>query len=233
VLKLKLAQLPDSVRGIYGPNKSLMPARARYLHPEAARSYMQMHDEAHIVCSDVFRSAEASLAAIQVKTGVQPPGFSGHNYGFSVDVAVDQMLKERSWTYTQLRDYMSSHHWVGHRRDGKRGSEDWHFNYLGASRNAALSRVEDQIPGTWSRAVEHMILLNYDGAFRMSAEDTQSALKKLGMYKGAIDGELGQLSRAAALAFARAWKLHENTVYTLRFFRTLAYVAADIVIVAA
>ena len=97
-MKLKLTPLPATVLGIYGPSKDTLPERMRYLHPEAAASYLKLDAGPHrLRVSDMWRSAEASMRARNEKRGVQAPGRSGHNYGFCIDLDVDWMLKQHGW----------------------------------------------------------------------------------------------------------------------------------------
>ena len=197
------------------------------MHPAAFTSFMKLDQETPCVFSDIFRSAESSLAAVEAGRGAQPPGFSGHNFGFSVDVAVDETLKLRKWTYDQLLNTLALHGWHCFRRDKIRGAEDWHFNYLGTdafSSNILLGLKN----GAWAVAAEAVIQRYYGDKLTLDKFQIQRCLSKLGMYRGLIDGDLGALSRQAAGAFGRAWNVPAD--FGVKFQRTLAYVSAELVI---
>lgn len=241
-MELKLKSV-GKLRGPYGPNRDQFPARAAYLAPDVADAFVHMVDEIgrdRIGFSDVQRSAESSLAAMQAKTGVQAPGFSGHNFGVSVDVDVEFTRRAlgtagAALPYADLVKLLAGYGWICYRQDGARGSEDWHFNYLGSVSDpdhgafaaSVLNRMT-QNHSTWAGAAEAAILKRYPVAsFALGPADIQAGLKKLGLYHGDIDGAFGPLSLAASGAFCRAWRLPEVT--DARFKRTLAFVAADIV----
>lgn len=232
-MKLELKALAPTTRGIYntraGPGT--LPERFRYLWPPAADAFGLLElDTGGLVYSDILRSAEESLAAMQRKAGVQPPGFSGHNFGFSVDVAVDETMKLRSWDYERLSKELEAHGWYCHRRDGVRGygkSESWHFNYLGPGGGKYLVLAR---PGAWAAPLEARVQDVYGTALRLTDAELQACLKKLGMYAGDVDGMVGPLSKQAIGAFQRAWRLPEGPADD-RTRRVLAFVAAERVIV--
>lgn len=208
--------------------------------PEAADALVLMEQETGgLVYSDILRSAEGSLAAMQSKRGVQPPGFSGHNFGFSFDIAVDNYLAPgmpkgtallpgtltmRGWSYDELIATLAGYGFYCHRRDGKRGAEDWHWNFLGGElgeRGLSASRKSG-----WSAAVETVIFGTYGSAFALDDLGVQAALKTLGFYRGEVDGIVGPQTRAAVGAFQRAWKVGEGPI-DARTKRVLAFVAAE------
>lgn len=227
LLRLKTV---SGVRGIYGPGKDQLPARMCLLAPDAAESVARIVAEwgDRWAVSDMYRSAEASLAAVQAKTGVQPPGFSGHNFGVSFDLDVGHTTRALGLTYAALLDALAARGWFCHRRDGQLGPESWHFNFFGEDAVKFLAAIDPGRPATWSRGAEQCIQKRYPSAecFQLGPDDIQAALAKLGMYRGAVDGKLGPLSLAAVGAFCRAWRLPETT--DDRFKRTLAFVAAGI-----
>ncbi len=213
-IALERVQVPHSAYG------GVFPARMAYLHPEAARAFREGIG-ARVVCSDMFRSPEASLLARRTKRGVQRPGFSAHNYGLAIDIDVDKSMRLCGLkSKTALDAYMAVNGWVCHRLDGARGSEDWHFNYMSMS-DVRVGDVSS------APAIERRMRALYAGGWDMSDKDVQIALFGLGLYGGAIDNRLGPLSTEAARAFCRAWDVLWTDVRSPMFRRTLACVGAS------
>lgn len=212
------------VKGV--PNS--MPPRVCWLHPEAAAGFVALEAAwSGGVYSDIARSAEASLAAMTSKAGVQPPGWSGHNFGFSVDWAVDETIRRTGRTYAELVQLAAGAGWYAYRRDLRRGSEDWHLNWLGPHAGSVLAAVDPLKPGTWAAAAEGMIQRFYAPDFALSLQEAQEALGRLKLYSGAPDGAWGPLSTHACAAFQRAWRLPDSGMLDARTARTLAFVAAE------
>lgn len=231
-MKLKLQALPPETRGIYRVNGVVgrLPPSALYLAPDVAEAFALLTEatRGHLVFSGIWRSAEQSLQAIQEKAGVQPPGYSGHNYGLSFDLALDNFrppgspkqsryergsLARLGWLYSELVECLAEHHFYCHRADGKRGFEDWHFNFLPYEAHGASS-------------IEAEIQLRHASDFQLDDRAAQKALQKIGLYLGALDGIWGPRSQTAFEAFGRAWKCPSGNVAIA--MRTLAFVAADI-----
>lgn len=233
-MELRLFKLPpNKVRGTYDLNHNnrsddFLPDRMLYMAEDAAQSYLSM--DRVIVFSDLFRSAAESLEAHARKRGVQPPAYSGHNFGIAGDLDVDRTLALNNWTYAELLTYMEAHQWYCHRRDGQRGNEDWHFNFLGPTPTSILSVIDARLPATWSRGAEYAVQQRYAGQFTLTPSQIQGNLKKLRLYGGGIDGALGPISMQAVSLFAKTWEV-PAVPGAPNFQRTLAYVAADRVIV--
>jgi hypothetical protein len=156
--KLDLVALPPVLHYTGKPVEASM----RFLQPDAAKSILGLEAATGgVVYTDVWRPAFVSLAARQAKTGVQPPGWSAHSYGYSIDFAIDQTLQKLNWDYANLLKIFAAHGWYCHRRDEKRGWEDWHFNYIGM-RLDVLTLVAPAKPSTWDDAVERLISEKYD-----------------------------------------------------------------------
>jgi hypothetical protein len=240
MLVLKLTRIPEEALGIYGRDrtgdglKDILPERMRFLHPSAAPSFIK-HKLDKIRVSDMFRSAEASLNAMQNKSGVQPPAYSAHTYGLAVDVDVSNTLRANRWKYPDLLAFMAENQWYCYRRDGARGREDWHFTFLGPDPQAILAELDPRPwlgRRTWSRAAEMAIQQRYAGKFSMDTRDVQEALIRMRLYHGAVDGKLGPLSMRAIQLFARTWRLPADASAP-RFQRVLSYVSAETAIVEA
>jgi hypothetical protein len=217
MLTLELQPLPaDRVRGadvINGVPKRL-PLRSLFLHPRAARSFLdQLADR--IVVTDMFRSAEATLVAITTGAGSRAPAFSGHNFGFSIDVEIDRALRDLGLNKSAFDGWMHERGWVCGRDDGARGVDDRHYDFL----RAADAEAPD---------VEHQIRAVYGHDLFPELEECQTLLRRLRMYNGVVDGALGPLTAEALGVFQRAWNLggdaRARRVLDPRTRRTLAYV---------
>lgn len=213
-----------AVTGIYGKNKNELPERMRFLAPDAATSYLKWLSPWAVV-SDMLRSAESSLQARREGRGAQPPSYSGHNYGFSIDLDVDRSMKNLGIkTKRELNEKMAEAGWYCHRRDNQRGREDWHYNFFGAN-HAEFVRPTDS---RTSAGLERKIQTAYGQAWiKMTNEELQIGLAKLKLYSGGVDGKLGPLSKEATRVFQRSWRLTETGVADIYTKRTLAFVTAD------
>lgn len=218
MLTLALAAIPaEIVKGIYGPNKDQMPARMRFLYPAVARGFYLITDR--VVVSDMFRSPESSLAAVKAGRGAMPPGFSGHNYGLSIDVDVAASIKRSGVANKERLDaFMEAHGFYCHRRDHRIASEAWHYNYLGAG-----TVISPKVQST-SGYIEAAIIKLYGDALKPDDTECQRLLKKLVIYSGEADGVIGPISKAAINVFRRGWGLGDGTL-DAKTRRTLAYVA--------
>ena len=217
-MELLLTQLNASeVNGTKDYNKQgVLPSRMRFLHPDVYTGFVPIADV--VVLTDMFRSADSSLWAIRNKRGAQPPGRSGHNYGFCGDLDVDATLKLGSFKSKRaLDEWMESHGWYCHRRDHRRGPEDWHYNY------AITPKQGERYTST---ALERKIIKVYGSQLKLTKKEIQSALLQLHMYHGNIDGLLGPLSQEAVRVFQRAWGLAVDGMPGKNTQRTLAYVTA-------
>jgi hypothetical protein len=206
---LTLAPVPDDqVIGIYKVNGAAakMPARMRRLHPTAKEAFLSiMKNSKGIIISDMFRSAESSLQAVSEKRGALAPSFSGHNFGFSIDVDVSATMKRLGIkTKPDFDTFMRTYNWYCHRRDGKREFEEWHYD---CDVDGLLTKNLKPSQKTTQQAREAMIQAHYSAEWNQDAKMLQTQLKALGLYSGAIDGKLGPLSAQAISAFQRTWKL--------------------------
>jgi peptidoglycan hydrolase-like protein with peptidoglycan-binding domain len=235
MLTMILKRVPG-VLGIYGtkpiggvPAGDYFPMSAALLHPDAASAYAAVETGTgkKLRVSDMFRSPEASLAAMQQKSGVQPPGYSAHNFGLAIDVATDACLKTFGMTKQQFDEMMASYGWYCHRKDHQRGSEDWHYNHFGVGAEAAPWLAACAQSVVTSAGVEAKMVSYYGKSFMPDTSELQVMLKKVKMYGGDIDGDFGPRSQQAVLAFERAWKLPMDGQPDARMMRTLATVASE------
>jgi len=211
-------------------SKNILPARARFLAPDAASSWLCGGLNEFVVTSDMRRAAESSLLAIRTKKGALPPGWSGHGFGECVDIGTKATAKNlgfpiRSGWKRQLDDWMAARGWYCHRTDHLTNKEQHHYNFLGHKGGGFLRKGEP----TTGNALERKLQSLY--TFKLSKKDIQWDLKKLGFYSGEIDGIIGPLSKQAVKAFQRAWGLKSDGDPGPVTQRCLSFVAAEIVTV--
>ena len=228
-LSLNLVSVPN-VLGIYGKSKDQFPARMSRLHFDAASAFAAIEKTIgqRLRVSDMFRTAEQSLQAMQEKTGVQPPGFSLHNYGIAIDVDIDSMLASTKLSKPAFDLMMRDHGWYCHRKDNKRGSEDWHYNHLGVGAAAAPFLKASEKSTNTSAAGDARIKALYGDQLTLDAKEVQECLLHLKFYSGEVDGIHGPRTRQSIMAFQRAWRLQPSGQMDERTERTLAYVSADL-----
>jgi hypothetical protein len=127
-LIIELARLPLTTAGV--SSRSLMPARALLLAPDAARSFLTLERESGgLVYTEIYQSLDATLAALERRRETYQPSFSPHGYGLAFDLDVDATLARTRWTYARLlvvprRAQPGS----CFRRDGERGDQDHHLD---------------------------------------------------------------------------------------------------------
>lgn len=230
ILPLKLIRLDHTqIAGIYGTGGDKFASRMAFLYPSAAESFLKLLAEhgSNIVLSDMFRSSTASLnrkypTGRLPKLGVARPAHSAHNYGFAIDIAVDRTMDALGCSKATLDALMESYGWYCHRMDHKRGSEDWHYNFLGS--NPGILPKENRTSG----AVERHIAVRYGQAWDLQPHQIQACLKAVGLYDGDLDGKLGPLSITAVKAFQRTWKLSADGKVGPLTGRMLWYRAAEL-----
>lgn len=200
MLKLRLVKVPSAaIVGIYGA-AHIMPERALWAHPSMYEALMRIAP--HVVFSDVFRSPESSLRAMQEKTGVQPPSYSFHGEGMAVDLSVAESMKRGGFrTKMALDAFMLAHGFPPFNiKLGATGQESWHWSYL-PDFDSAGQRNTAAASEAWMRR-EHADVYGH-----MTALGCQAALAKLGFYHGALDGKFGPQSVSALSMFQRALKI--------------------------
>ena len=213
---MQLGVVPATgLRSSYGS----APSRMLWLQPDAASSLRNVF--AIYPCvefTDLFRSPEVSLAAVLSGRGAQLPGYSGHNYGLCVDIDVDKAFKGGFTSKKALDDAFRKEGWVCHRLDGKRGPEDWHYNYLPGI----------EITGKFSSdELERKIVSMYSPYWyrvETAVAVEQECLRECKLYSGELDGKAGPITEQARKVFRRAWKIGDNEKQ--KYIRTLSLVAA-------
>jgi hypothetical protein len=192
MITLHLVQAKVKAWSGYTANRTgFLPARMSWFEPEVARALEAMQQEAEWLFefTDGFRSAEYQLEAIRSASKKKrrlyaPPTKSGHNFGWSVDVSVDNTLanllkssKPELQVAGQSRDsmarFMSRFGFSGIR------GERWHFNHLRGYKSTA-KRIE----------AIHSSKFVYDD------QDLQRMLNAWMSSTLSIDGDIGPKTRA-------------------------------------
>jgi hypothetical protein len=192
--------------------KAEMPRRALWLSPPAAVSF-NAHLADVVTISDMFRSADSSLAARKAGRGAAAPGRSAHNYGRAIDVDVSvTMARLKLANKAALDAWLAERGWHCWRADHKLERESWHY-YYGAGPTGYPSppvyRGGNAV-AWWTADMAATFPVAFNVARR------QRALSALGFYGGALDGIAGPLTRLAEATCARAWGASDD--------RTLAFV---------
>lgn len=209
---------------------------ARRLCPEAAASYKS--DLAGVIrVTDMWRNAASGLRAILDKGG-RSPGYSGHNYGRSIDISVSDESKTAPGAMQvlgfsakyQLDDWMHKRGWSCWRLDGKRIREEWHYDFLRPSPIKGDDSGDDALQRQLVALYGPMFKLKQKDECPFGQDEVQIALAKLGLYHGAIDNDHGRMTREALLAFQRHWMpfFQPTGVAGAPTQRVLAFVTAEL-----
>jgi D-alanyl-D-alanine dipeptidase len=193
MITIRLAQARLKVWSGYTANKSgYLPSRMSWLEPEAAAAVTAMQEASdwRFEFTDGYRSPMYQLQCIENASAKKrrlyaPPTKSGHNWGWSLDVAVKETLanfrassnpeiKIAGQSRDAMARFMAQFGFTGIR------SENWHFNHLGQYRSTVAK-----------------INAVYGSKFVYDDAELQ---RQLNAFIGAglkIDGDAGKLTRAA------------------------------------
>lgn len=246
ILRLSRLEVTDVI-GTYGVNEDPktghtrepysqlvpggMPDRLRAMNPEAAAAIRKLTAETgeHLVVSDMLRSPQSSLHVSQIRgRSALPPSMSGHNYGNSLDLHVEAMLARLKLHHKRDLDaFMAKADFYCFFLDGREGVKEWwHYNHL-----PAQYRDKD---GGFSTTVttgylEAMIQKQYGAAMHLNDAQCQAALHELEFYDGAVDGQIGRLSKLAIGKFQAQWMPgHRTGALDQRTQRLLAFLTATV-----
>lgn len=186
----------------------------------------QAYNYMHLFFSDIYRSPAASAIAYKMKTGVAKPGYSGHNYGVSIDFDIDRIMKANSMDYPTVCRSLIAFGWTpfqGVNPPGgfARGKEDWHFNFIGDHISSGAAQINDWIASNIK--------------FETEITSLQKMLRNLKFYHGEIDGQAGPLMNEAIKKFKQAWipakllSLGVNDLLDDLTIRTINIVACNVV----
>lgn len=213
-------------RGYAWAKEGVLPRRWSWLEPEAAADFTRMIEACgdRLEFTDCFRSVMHQIKAIRKNPHKRrlyaPPTKSGHNWGWSLDLAVDESLENfRASGVNELvlagRDRNALARWM--RQFGFTGirKERWHFNHLG-DHETTVKKIEAL----------------YGPGFALSNHDVQSALNKL-LGKRltrplVVDGVLGVKSNTAANMADRILFTDDRGAFSAQFRRVLAGATAEI-----
>lgn len=197
MLILQLSQVRARVwRGYHKNRTGWLPKRMSWMEPWAAFDFARMTEACghRMEFTDIYRSAMTQIQAIHKNVKKRrlyaPPTKSGHQFGFSFDLAIDETLQNfKKSKIPELmaasRDRQALGRWM--LRFGFTGikKESWHFNHL-EDHTSTVKKI-DAIYGV---------------ELALDNEDMQRALNKLvGKFLKeplVIDGALGTKSTDAA-----------------------------------
>lgn len=251
-MRLELSQLPHNmVRPDPEYGSDTFSKGNRRLAPTAARAYLTDLHPAGVTVTDMWRSARGSMRAVAKGRGAKRPGYSGHNYGLSIDIGVTTTMKNMGLrTKRELDGWMASRGWVCWRKDHKRDIEEWHYDY------GTLSYV-DRDERNNANAVERLIRFYHADQFKIpTVKAVQAALKKasliylsnaadvknehdraraaaiaLSLDPGPVDGIAGKRTESALRAFQTSVGFTPTGRCGPPTQRVLSFVTAEIVLV--
>jgi len=203
-----------------------MPEHLSRLAPDAAASF-EADLKPHVVVSDMWRSAASSLLAVKEGRGAALPGYSAHNFGLAIDIDVARIIREYPGMFANKRDldeWMAAQGWFCWRDDHKLERESWHYYYFG--KGAKVQYFGGNCVGYWNAYA----LRRHGADFNVSDIDAQRMLVSMKLYHGPVDGKVGPLTKEAIGTFQRAYSLPLTLGLDPRTQRTLAFVAAAIVV---
>lgn len=126
------------------------------------------------------------------------PGKSQHNLGLAVDIASASEPKRLNWLIANVKEFGFSWEVVP--------SEPWHLRYVcGDDVPAAVVAFQ-------GGAIPNLAVAPPVAAHKDADKALQQALKDKGFYKGAIDGDIGSVTKDAIKAFKVANKLAADSV---------------------
>jgi hypothetical protein len=168
-------------------NAGWLPERLAWMQPDAGKALVKMQEASgwRMQFTDAFRSTLFQIQCIngaadeRKKRLYAPATKSGHNFGWSVDVALTETLAAfagsgvpelvvASHDRNALARWMKQFGWTGIK------NESWHFDYLG-SFETILKRID----------------ATYEKAMCPDNKDVQRCLNKLLNINLEADGDLG------------------------------------------
>ena len=228
-----LTEVKFKILGIYGRPGSKLPKRMCYLHPDAIVDFAKLQSATNcsLIYSDMYRKFSESLSARRRKGNmVAFPGDSGHNWGISFDIDVDNSINvlveqgqiakglSRNRRMLSFYDFIGQFgwkpmDWVRQRfENGSRSSsEEWHFNN---------EIIEDIKARDWARG-------EYSSDLLLDVYEIQSCLNELGYKVWPIDGVVGNQTKKAIKRFQKDYDLVPDGIAGIKSQRTLACFCSD------
>lgn len=220
-MHIKLKQLPDSVKG---------PERLHCLTSEAVEDLLKVEEvTSGLIYKSFWRDSTSTFMAKRLHHSSYSPGYDPHNYGLSVTLDLEAIkAKHGKSTYSYIVDAMKNYNWFCHRPDKvETGIDSNIFHYLG-KKNDTYWPLATKDPVSWKKPIEQKIYDIYGKDFSLSIGQAQSALVKLGLMHGQVDGRTDLYFRESMLAFQRTWDLTLSGSLSITTSRILAFLTAEI-----
>ena len=181
-----LVRFPQGIfRDIYGNPDKLVP-RMRWVNSAVSHVIKAIADSdisGDIVITDFYRKPSESYIALHKKGGmVAPPGLSGHNYGLSMDIAVDATCTKTGLVRPLLAQKLSELSAFGI------PSEAWHYNFMFRVAHEYFFSLFDTFPEKAVKKIKSSLISTYSA--NIAPVTTVKALQAdLGLK---ADGVLGK-----------------------------------------
>lgn len=193
----ELVRFPQGIfRDIYG-NPDKLVSRMLWVNKAVAHVIDALASSdlcGSLVVSDTFRLPSASYIAMKKKGSmVAPPGLSGHNYGVSVDVALDASYKATGLGRNLLVPKLAG---LGMHSIP---SEAWHFNLMFSASREYFFSLFNSFPAASVKSIKSSLVSEYSK--RIEKVKSVNALQSsLGLTSDGIIGKRTIL--AASMLFA-------------------------------
>ena len=154
-----LVRFPQGIfRDIYGNPEVLVP-RMRWVNSAVLHVIDKIAASdisGDIVISDFYRKPSESYIAFHKKGGmVASPGLSGHNYGLSMDIAVDATCSKTGMARPILVQKLSELGAFGI------SSEAWHYNFMFKAANEYFFSLFDVFPVKAVKKIKSNLIATY------------------------------------------------------------------------
>jgi hypothetical protein len=193
----ELVRFPQGIfRDIYGNPDKLVP-RMLWVNKAVAHviDALAVSDlSGAMVVSDTFRLPSASYIALKKKGPmVAPPGLSGHNYGISIDVALDATYKATGLSRNLLVPKLAG---LGIHSIS---SEAWHFNLMFSVAREYFFSLLDSFPEESITEIKSSLVSKYSKTIE-KVKSVKALQSSLGLTPDGVIGKRTILAVSMLLA---------------------------------